>query len=171
LYLLEKLKLQPGYSLIATQRGKKTISQQLVNRVHAWGGRFVAKDDKSSNRWYVVDDGEARRKASQTLREDKGPFEQNGKRIALTRKLNELDAIQATKKKKKPKSQLSLQEQKASETLLELNALAREQGDRSSWVTATVRDNNASEKSGGEEPVKKLAEVDKDPVASNLAQV
>jgi hypothetical protein len=91
LYLIEKLKLQPGYTFLATQKGKKVISQELVDRVHAYGGRFVAKDPET-NRWYEVDDGVARRKASQTLREDKTPYDQAVKRQCLMRKLKEFQS-------------------------------------------------------------------------------
>lgn len=89
-YLLEKLRLQPPYTLLATGRGKTCISMQLVDAVHSWGGRFVAKDDKT-DQWFEVDLSTARRKASQTLREDKTPAEQDQKRLLLTRKLEELE--------------------------------------------------------------------------------
>ena len=89
LYLLHKLKLQVPYTLVATQKGKKALSQQLVNYVHARGGRFVARED--DDRWFEVDDATARRKASQTLREDKTPRDQESKRKTLWRKWADLE--------------------------------------------------------------------------------
>jgi len=122
LYLLEKLKLQVPYTLIATQKGKTAISQQLVDTIHAKGGRFVARDDSNDEskdaRWFEVDDSVARRKASQTLREDKTPRDQEAKRKTLLRKLHDLEQ-QPQPTEARP---LTVQEQKASETLLELNA-------------------------------------------------
>ena len=89
LYLLQKLKLQVPYTLIATQKGKTALSQQLVDYVHAQGGRFVARED--TDRWFEVDDATARRKASQTLREDKTPRDQESKRKTLWRKWADLE--------------------------------------------------------------------------------
>lgn len=89
LYLLHKLKLQVPYTLVATQKGKKALSQQLVDDVHARGGRFVARED--DDRWFEVDDATARRKASQTLREDKTPRDQESKRKTLWRKWADLE--------------------------------------------------------------------------------
>ena len=131
LYLLEKLKLQVPYTLIATQKGKTAISQQLVDTIHAKGGRFVARDDSNDEdkdaRWFEVDDSVARRKASQTLREDKTPRDQEAKRKTLLRKLHDLEhsATAAGAQEARP---LTVQEQKASETLLELNAGAAAAG-------------------------------------------
>jgi len=145
LYLLHKLKLQVPYSLIATQKGKTAISQQLVNWVHdTQHGRFVAREDDDP-RWFIVDDTVARRKASQTLREDKTPRDQELKRKTLLRKLADLgaappvvatdgDAVPEPKKTR----QMSLQEQKAGQTLLELNASAAAAAAGTSNNTATV---------------------------------
>lgn len=137
MYLLEKLKLQIPYTLLATQKGKTAISQQLVETVHRMGGRFVARDDDDI-RWYEVDDSVARRKASQTLREDKTPSDQESKRKTLLRKLKDMDqqpqqpgstpvvSVTSTtnhlSNHEAKSAGASLDEQKASETLLELNS-------------------------------------------------
>lgn len=111
-YLLEKLKLQPAYILLASQKGKKAISQQLVQTVKDWGGRFVDRDE--DGKWYIVDDSIARKKASQTLREDKTPEEQASKRNTLERKLQEIEGSGRKKSN-------SVQERHAGEALLGLS--------------------------------------------------
>lgn len=117
MYLLEKLRLQPAYTLLATSRGKTCISMQLVSSVHSWGGRFVAKDEKI-DRWFEVDLATARRKASQTLREDKTPAEQEQKRLFLTRKLEELERSSRKRRKIEDNEGETLL---AGESLLKLN--------------------------------------------------
>ena len=67
-YLQEKDILQPTY-LAASKNEKTMISQQLVDIVHAWGGRFLRKD-KTTEMWYEVHRHTARTKAGQTLREN-----------------------------------------------------------------------------------------------------
>lgn len=121
LYLLKKLSMQPAYALLATSRGKTIISMQLVNAVKQWGGRFVAKAD--DGRWFEVDMATARRKASQTLREDKTPLEQEQKRALLRRKLFETEgggdrSVGEHKRQRKT----SLLEKAAGETLLQLQS-------------------------------------------------
>lgn len=66
-YLIEKEKIQPRY-LAADKDAKTGISQELVDIVENWGGRFL-KLDEETNRWYKVKNIVARKKASQTLRE------------------------------------------------------------------------------------------------------
>lgn len=66
-YLIEKEKIQPRY-LAADKEAKTGISQELVDIVENWGGRFL-KLDEETNRWYKVKNIVARKKASQTLRE------------------------------------------------------------------------------------------------------
>lgn len=89
MYLEQKQIIQPRY-LVATKEAKSDISQELVDAVHNWGGRFlkqdftrdttvnhsVGKTDTDSkpfqydtDNWYEVLNIEARKKASQTLRE------------------------------------------------------------------------------------------------------
>ena len=65
-YLQEKERMQDRY-FSTTKDNKKEISQELVDWVHARGGRFLKQDD--DKRWYDVNNTDARKKASQTLRE------------------------------------------------------------------------------------------------------
>jgi hypothetical protein len=66
-YLIEKEKIQPRY-LAADKEAKTGISQELVDIVENWGGRFL-KLDEETDKWYRVKNIVARKKASQTLRE------------------------------------------------------------------------------------------------------
>ncbi|GAX19897.1 hypothetical protein FisN_1Lh636 [Fistulifera solaris] len=66
-YLIEKEKIQPRY-LAADKEAKTGISQELVDIVETWGGRFL-KLDEETDKWYRVKNIVARKKASQTLRE------------------------------------------------------------------------------------------------------
>lgn len=66
-YLIEKEKIQARY-LAADKDAKTGISQELVDIIENWGGRFL-KLDEDTNRWYKVKNIVARKKASQTLRE------------------------------------------------------------------------------------------------------
>lgn len=87
MYLDQKKIIQPKY-LAATKEEKTDISQELVDAVHSWGGRFLKQDpvgtdsidnhneekvecvtEHDDNRWYEVLNIVARKKASQTLRE------------------------------------------------------------------------------------------------------
>lgn len=84
-FLLETQKLYPTY-LAALRTEKIKVSKKLVQIVKEWGGRFIKKeeeeedestasvDDGSNNnekkeKWYEVNDVDARKKASQALRE------------------------------------------------------------------------------------------------------
>jgi hypothetical protein len=51
------------------RRTKYVISQELVQRVRQYGGRFLEKGH--DGRWYEMDEKSARKKASQVLREEK----------------------------------------------------------------------------------------------------
>jgi len=51
------------------RRTKYVISQELVQRVREYGGRFLEKG--RDGRWYEMDERSARKKASQVLREEK----------------------------------------------------------------------------------------------------
>ena len=54
---------------MAAEKAQKTaISEELMEMVHQWGGKFL-KLDESTNQWYEVDRTTARKKCSQTLRE------------------------------------------------------------------------------------------------------
>jgi hypothetical protein len=66
MYLEKKMEIQDRY-LAASKEEKTDISQELVDAVHAWGGRFL-KEDKEVG-WFEVTNIIARKKASQTLRE------------------------------------------------------------------------------------------------------
>lgn len=77
-YLQLKERIQPLY-LKATKEEKTGISQQLVDAVQIQGGRFL-KLDETHDRWYVVDNTTARKKASQTLREINTPQVRAAKR-------------------------------------------------------------------------------------------
>jgi hypothetical protein len=65
MYLDKKMELQDSYTA-ATKEDKTGISQELVDAVHNWGGKFLKEDDVG---WYQVENIIARKKASQTLRE------------------------------------------------------------------------------------------------------
>lgn len=65
--------------LAADKNAKTPISQELVDIVKKWGGRFL-KLDADSNQWYEIDNLTARKKASQTLREINTPEERALKR-------------------------------------------------------------------------------------------
>lgn len=69
-YLEEKERIQARYRA-ATKNDKTYISQELVDIVHEWGGRFLKLDEDNveANCWYEVPNIVARKKASQTLRE------------------------------------------------------------------------------------------------------
>ncbi|KAL7567844.1 hypothetical protein ACA910_000585 [Epithemia clementina (nom. ined.)] len=77
-YLEVKDRMQSRY-LAADKNGKTPISQELVDIVHGWGGRFL-KLEPGENRWFEVDEITARKKCSQTLREINTPDERAAKR-------------------------------------------------------------------------------------------
>ena len=77
-YLEAKDSMQERY-LAADKNGKTPISQELVDIVKGWGGRFL-KLDAPTNRWYEIDNTTARKKCSQTLREVNTPEERAAKR-------------------------------------------------------------------------------------------
>lgn len=83
-YLQEKLKIQDRY-LKAFKEEKTAISQELVDAIHATGGRFV-KLDTETDKWYEVDNVTARKKASQTLREINTPEVRLAKRQKYNKK-------------------------------------------------------------------------------------
>ena len=62
--------MKPEYSQL-TKPEKTPYSWNLVHKVWDAGGRFLEKDDESG-KYYVIDDKDARLKASQALREEKG---------------------------------------------------------------------------------------------------
>jgi len=52
----------------SNKRVKTEISQYIVDKIRGEGGRFLKRDEKT-NVWNVVQNNEARRKASQSLRD------------------------------------------------------------------------------------------------------
>jgi hypothetical protein len=79
-YLRRKERLQNRY-LTATKDEKTEISQELVDWIHACGGRFLQRSDHDKTCWHEVDNTRARKKASQTLREVNTPETRAYKRI------------------------------------------------------------------------------------------
>jgi len=77
-YLEAKDLIQDRY-LAASKNEKTDISQELVDVVHAWGGRFLQLDE-IANKWFEVTNIKARKKASQTLREMNTPEQRAAKR-------------------------------------------------------------------------------------------
>lgn len=84
-YLQAKVAIQPRYRQ-ASKDDKTGISQELVDTVKSWGGRFLGLD-KTTGLWFVVDDKAARKKASQALREDNTPESRAQKRAKYLAKL------------------------------------------------------------------------------------
>ena len=82
-YLAAKKDIQPRY-LAASKQEKTSISQELVDRVHAWGGRFLELDP-TNNKWFEISELKARKKASQTLRELNTPEERAAKRARYSK--------------------------------------------------------------------------------------
>ena len=74
----EKMAMQEVY-LKMDKADKKKISQQLVDRIHELGGRFL-QQDPSFGLWYEVSNGQAREKAAQVLREQFTPEMRREKR-------------------------------------------------------------------------------------------
>lgn len=71
-YHAVKIKLRPEY--MALPRLERTrISQELVDTVQRWGGRFLRQNkmpgDPRHGKWYELNNHAARTKASQGLRE------------------------------------------------------------------------------------------------------
>ncbi len=83
-YLQIKERIQPRY-LAAAKEDKTAISQELVDAILLQGGRFL-KLDALTERWYVVDNQVARKKASQTLREINTPAVRAAKRAKYNKK-------------------------------------------------------------------------------------
>lgn len=74
--------LRPTY-MTTDKTGKTAVSQQLVDEVHEWGGRFLKKN---SSGWFEVDSKKAREKCGQLLREDFTPEERAAKRRKYAKK-------------------------------------------------------------------------------------
>jgi len=83
-YLEAKDSIQERY-MKADKNEKTAISQELVDMVHAWGGRFLKLEKGTEDKWYQVLNITARKKASQTLREVNTPEERAQKRARYTK--------------------------------------------------------------------------------------
>jgi hypothetical protein len=81
MYLEAKEEIQDRY-MGASKDEKTVISQELVDIVHNWGGRFLKLDEssKTADQWFEVPNIIARKKASQSLREVNTPEERAAKR-------------------------------------------------------------------------------------------
>ncbi len=69
-YRDEVEKVKPMYFSCNTKNEKKEVSELLVAYVEDYGGRFLIKD-KETNQWILATAKQARKKASQALRETK----------------------------------------------------------------------------------------------------
>uniref|UniRef100_A0A7S3L2K8 DUF6824 domain-containing protein n=1 Tax=Amphora coffeiformis TaxID=265554 RepID=A0A7S3L2K8_9STRA len=79
-YLTAKEALQDLYRQ-TPKAGRTAVAQQLVDTVHAWGGRFLRHDHTHrGGGWYEIHPHTARTKAGQALREDYTPQERKEKR-------------------------------------------------------------------------------------------
>ena len=85
-----KRRLQPQYK--AAPRDQRTcLAQQLVNEAHAWGGRFLKRDEVG---YYEVHNLTARTKCSQMLREDYTAEKRREKRQRHEQRRRSLKALQ-----------------------------------------------------------------------------
>ena len=76
-YLKQVKVVRPFYTSLDNNDEKTELSLAVVKFVHNKGGRFLKKD---SGGWYVVEDNEARIKASQALRDNDDPEKRAAKR-------------------------------------------------------------------------------------------
>jgi len=73
----------------AVKDEKTKWAELLVESVHQYGGRFLEKDKTpEGDKWYIVPDIVARRKAGQALREDNTPESRKEKRDRYKRRHN-----------------------------------------------------------------------------------
>lgn len=85
-YLKAKDRLQPEY-LSESLPHRTDIAQKLVDEVHAWGGRFLKKDNIGG--WYEIHNSTARTKAAQALRETYTQEERAKKRAMFRQRRRE----------------------------------------------------------------------------------
>lgn len=78
-YREEVSNLRQWYNDLNDKDRKTELSSCLVDFVKDYGGRFLELD-REVNKWYIVPDIVARRKASQALREDNDPEKRRAKR-------------------------------------------------------------------------------------------
>jgi hypothetical protein len=74
-FMSAKKAMQKEYFAASTREEKTKISQQLVDQVKEWGGRFL--EHMADGTYSVVQDRKARLKASQALREARTTMERN----------------------------------------------------------------------------------------------
>jgi hypothetical protein len=74
-YLKEARRMQMQYAKASNYREKMNVSQELVNLVRHWGGRFLQLDVET-NLWNEVDNQTARKKARDALRDPLKPGRQ-----------------------------------------------------------------------------------------------
>ena len=84
-YHAYKARLQPAYEA-ALKSQKRFVTQQLVDAVHAWGGRFLEQDADNEGQWFEIHEKKALTKASQALRENYTSQERAAKRERYRRK-------------------------------------------------------------------------------------
>ena len=80
LYLADRDELRKLYVKTKEKAQKTLLSKELVGRVRARGGRFMA-DNKKTKKWKEVEFSVARKKASQCLRDDSSPESRRLKRL------------------------------------------------------------------------------------------
>ena len=90
-YRAEVSNLRQWYNDLTDKDRKTELSSCLVDFVKDYGGRFLELD-KEVNRWYIIPDIAARRKASQALREDVDPEKRRAKRQRYLEKKRRLAA-------------------------------------------------------------------------------
>lgn len=83
-YLEEKDMMQQRY-LDASKIEKTIIAQELVDRIHAIGGRFLELDSKNG-KWFEATNARCRKKCSQALREINTPEARAAKRAKYAHK-------------------------------------------------------------------------------------
>jgi len=92
-YLKKRSEIQPQYKA-ADKAATTAISQALVDSVKATGGRFLQLEEGTTDKWYEISNRDARKKASQALREDPN------KRAARKREIQALGDVDTSENKK-----------------------------------------------------------------------
>ena len=98
-YRAEIENLKEWYIKIDDKDEKTDLSQCLVDFCQSYGARFLQFDGKG---WYIIENIEARRKASQALREDSDPTKRKEKRDRFLAKRAKQQAAARKLKKAKP---------------------------------------------------------------------
>jgi hypothetical protein len=98
-YRAEIENLKEWYTKIDDKDEKTDLSQCLVDFCQSYGARFLQFDGKG---WYIIENIEARRKASQALREDSDPTKRKEKRDRFLEKRAKQQASARKLKQAKP---------------------------------------------------------------------